>query len=112
MKKIYPDAVKDFPPNSLPTIGNLIQVNYFIDSDHACDKIRRLSRYGITLYCNKFPIFQYYKRQANVNISTFGSEFVALQVASELILSLRYKLWMFGIPILGHADVFCDNEAV
>ena len=44
--------------------------------------------------------------------STFDSEFVAIQVASELIIFLRYKLWMFGIPILDHADVFCDNESV
>ena len=44
--------------------------------------------------------------------STFGSEFVALRVASELIIYLCYKILMFGIPILCHADVFCDNEVV
>ena len=30
----------------------------------------------------------------------------------EMIKSLRYKLRMFGIPIDGPANVFCDNEAV
>ena len=42
----------------------------------------------------------------------FGSEFLTLQITSELIISLYYKLQMFGIPIFVHADVFCDNEAL
>ena len=44
--------------------------------------------------------------------SIFGYEFLSLHVASELIISLGCKLLMFGIPILGHADLFCGNEAV
>ena len=42
----------------------------------------------------------------------FGSEFFTLQITSELIISLYYKLQMFGIPIFVHADVFCNNEAL
>ena len=30
----------------------------------------------------------------------------------ELITLLRYKLNMFGVPIDGYTDIFCDNEAV
>ena len=33
-------------------------------------------------------------------------------MASDLIISMRYKLRMMGIPIEGPAHVFCDNEAV
>ena len=32
--------------------------------------------------------------------------------AVELVESLRYKLRMFGIPIEGPTNVFCDNDAV
>jgi hypothetical protein len=32
--------------------------------------------------------------------------------AEEVIESLRYKLRMFGVPIEGPTNVFCDNEAV
>ena len=32
--------------------------------------------------------------------------------AVELITALRYKLRMFGVPINGSIDMFCDNEAV
>ena len=30
----------------------------------------------------------------------------------EMIEALRYKLRMFGVPIDGAANVYCDNEAV
>ena len=47
--------------------------------------------------------------------ATFGSEFVALRICKELIVALRYKLRMFGVPIDGPdgpANVFCDNRGV
>ena len=47
-----------------------------------------------------------------MEISKFGSEFVALKVASEIIISLCSKLRIFVIPILVRADVFCGNEDV
>ena len=37
---------------------------------------------------------------------------MALRTATELIISLRYKLRMFGIPVMGYSNVFCDNESV
>ena len=112
MKDIYPDAQEDLPPNAPEPRGNAMQVNCFVDSDHAGDRLTRRSQTGIILYCNSAPIVWYSKRQNTVECSTFGSEFVALRVASELIISLRYKLRMFGIPISGPANVFCDNESV
>ena len=112
MKQMYPDAQEDFPPNAPAPRGNVIELNCFVDSDHAGDKVTRRSQTGIILYCNTAPVIWYSKRQNTVESSTFGSEFVALRIASELIISLRYKLRMFGIPIISPANVFCDNEAV
>ena len=39
------------------------------------------------------------KKQNTVEISTFGSEFIASRIAVEIIESLRYKLRMFGVPL-------------
>ena len=72
----------------------------------------RRSKSGILLYLNSAPIMWYSKRQNTVESSTFGSEFVALRISTDLVISLRYKLRMFGIPIDGPANLFCDNEAV
>jgi hypothetical protein len=35
-----------------------------------------------------------------------------MRQAIELVKALRYKLRMFGIPVEGPADLFCDNESV
>ena len=112
MKQMYPDAVEDIPSNAPEPRGNPVQINCFVDSDHAGDKVTRRSQTGIILYCNTAPVLWYSKRQNTVESSTFGAEFVALRIASELIISLRYKLRMFGVPLLGPSNVFCDNEAV
>ena len=45
-------------------------------------------------------------------MSTFGSEFIAMNTVEEHVEALRYKLQMFRIPIEGPTNVFCDNEAV
>ena len=58
------------------------------------------------------PIFWYSKKQTTIESSTFSSEFVALRIATEKLISLRYKLRMFRITLEGAANVFCDNEAV
>jgi hypothetical protein len=35
-----------------------------------------------------------------------------MRQAVDLIRALRYKLRMFGIPVEGPTDIFCDNESV
>jgi hypothetical protein len=52
------------------------------------------------------------KRQNSVEASTFGSEFTAMKNAVKMIEALWYKLRMFGVPIEGPTNVFCDNKAV
>lgn len=51
------------------------------------------------------------KWQNTVESSTFGSELIALKQAVDMIEGLLYKLRMFGIPIIGEARIFCDNQA-
>ena len=92
--------------------GNVVSTHCFVDADHAGNRITRRSQTGILIFVNRAPIIWYSKRQNTVETSTFGSEFVAMRIAVELIEALRYKLRMFGIPIEGPTNVFCDNEAV
>ena len=61
---------------------------------------------------NMAPIYWYSKKQNTVESSTFSSEFVALKTAVELIISLRYKLRMIGVPLEEPSRILCDNEAV
>ena len=67
---------------------------------------------GIIIFVNNSPVIWYSKRQNTLDSSSFGSKFIALRIATEMIEGLRYKLHMFGVPIDGPADVFCDNQSV
>jgi hypothetical protein len=108
----YRGAEEKIPHDMPEPLGNVMSMHCFVDADHASDRATRRSHTGILIFCNRAPIVWYSKRQNTVETSTFGSEFVAMKIAVELIESLRYKLRMFGIPIEGPSDVFCDNNSV
>ncbi len=110
--EFYRDAQEPIPPNTPEPRGNSVIISCFVDADHAGDRITRRSHTGIIIFVNRAPIIWYSKQQNTVETSTFGSEFVAAQIAVELIESLCYKLRMFGIPIDGPTNVYCDNDAM
>ena len=64
------------------------------------------------MYVQNALIVCFSKRQNTVGSSNFGSEFVALRAAKDMIVAFQYKLRMFGVPIAGPANVFCDNNSV
>ena len=83
-----------------------------MEVDHAGNLIAWQSHAEIIIFVNNSPIIWYSKCQNTVESSSFGSEFIALRIATEMIEGLRYKLRMFGVTIDGPADVFCDNQSV
>ena len=111
MKLLYPDAIDLMPPNMPKPRGRSIQLNAFVDADHAGESTTRRSQTGIIIYGNMAPLKWFSKRQNTCEASTFGSEFVAMRILVEMLIGLRYKLRMFGIPIDGPYNVFYDNEA-
>ena len=110
--EFYRGARELLPSNAPPPRGNPVQINCFVDADHAGNRVTRRSQTGILIFLNRSPIIWYSKAQNTVETSTFGSEFTALRIAVELLEGLRYKLRMFGIPIQGPANVYCDNGGV
>lgn len=108
----YGDVVEELPPGMPKPRGNSVIISCFVDSDHAGNKVTRRSHTGILIWVNNAPIIFYSKRQNTVETSTFGSELVAMRIAKELIVALKYKLRMFGVPIDGPANVYCDNQGV
>jgi hypothetical protein len=104
--EFYKDAKEQIPVNAPSPRGHAVQINGFVDADHAGNKVTRRSHTGILLYLNCAPIIWFSKVQSTVKTSTFGSEFVAMRICTEMIEALRYKLRMFGIPINGPANVF------
>ena len=97
-------------PRHMPeALGKYVVIKAYVDANHAGNMENRRSHSGIIIYVNNSPIIWYSKRQNTVEGSSFGSEFIALRISTEMIEALRYKLRCFGIPVKGHAEVFCDN---
>ena len=111
-KDFYTDAAEPIPMNAPKPRGLSVKVSCYVDADHAGNRMTRRSHSGILIYLQNTPIIWYSKRQNTVESSSFGSEFIALRIATEMLEALRYKLRMFGIPIDGPADIFCDNKSV
>jgi hypothetical protein len=116
--EFYPGAKEATPPNAPQFRGNAIEMSCYVDADHAGCHVTRRSQTGVLIFLNKAPIMWYSKKQNTVEASTFGSEFVAMRQAVEMIEGLRYKVRMLGIQIdgptntMGPTLVFCDNQSV
>ena len=83
-----------------------------MDANHTGNVIPRRSHTDIVIYVQNAPIIWFSKCQNTVESSSFGSEFVALRAAKDMVVVLRYKLQMFGVPIDAPANVFCENNGV
>ena len=61
-KYLYNYAVDELPPNEPKPRGWSMQI-IVLDSDHASDKVTRLSQTGILLYLNSAPTILYSKKK-------------------------------------------------
>ena len=88
-----------------------MEIHCLVDADHAGNRITCRSHTGIIVFLNRTPIIWYSKKQKTVETLTLVQNSMPMKTAIELIEALRYKLQMFGIPIVGSANVYCDNES-
>ena len=75
----YGSEKKHVPANSLKPKGKEFIITVYVDASFAGFKLTRISRTGFVVYLNSAPIYWYSKKQGSCEISTFGSDFVALR---------------------------------
>jgi len=111
-QEFYGDVKEALPPDMPMPRGREVDLRIFVDSDHAGDAKTRRSRTCFYIYLNMAPIVWYSKKQATIETSVFGAEFVAMKVAMETCRGIRYKLRMMGVPIAGPTYIHGDNMSV
>ena len=111
-KDFYGEVEEKFPSKMPEPLGRPMTISCFVNANHAGNVVTRRSHWGVLIFLMNAPIIWFSKQQNTVESSSFGSEFVAARIARHLIVSLRIKLRMFGCPIDGPANVFCDNQGV
>ncbi len=84
----------------------------YVDSNHAGEKRKRQSQTGFFVYLNCALVQWLSKKQATIETSVFGAEFVAMKIGMESLRGLQYKLWMMGVPIWGPLLIYGDNMSV
>lgn len=111
-KHFYGNVCEAIPPDMPKPKGKEVDIRMFVDSDHAGDTSNRRSRSGFFIFINSALIGWCSKKQATVESSVFGAEFVALKLGIETLRGLRYKLRMMGVPISGPSYIYGDNMSV
>jgi hypothetical protein len=112
-RDFYGDVTEEeLPPNMPKPLGHQVNMTVFVDAYHAGNVVTRRLHTRILLYLQNTQIMWQSGCQNTVETSTFGSEFVALRTARDMIVSMQYKLRMFGVPYEGPAHVLCDNQGI
>lgn len=108
----YPDAEEYIDENAPEPKVDTVPITVFKDASHATCLDTRRSVTGILILLGNAPIFFYSKRQNTVESSTYGSELVAMRIAIENLLGLRYKLRMMGMDVEKCSTLLGDNNSV
>ena len=89
--ELYPEAQEAIPLN-MPEQpkGNSVNITVFVDADHAGNRATCHSLTGILIYVNRAPIIWYSKKQNTVESSSFGLEFVAMRIVTEITEGQQY----------------------
>ncbi len=81
----YSQASEEISPRAPKPLRRPVRINCFVDANHAGSLVTLRSHTGIIIYVQNAPVIWYSKRQNTIESSSFGSEFVALRIAKELI---------------------------
>jgi len=85
MGTMYSNSTDELPPEMPKPLGKEVNINVFVDADHAGNKKTRRSHTGIIVYINMAPIIWYSKQQTTVKTSNFSFDLIALRIATEMI---------------------------
>ena len=86
-----------------------LKITIFADSNHGHDLVTGKSITGVIVFVGRTPIKYISKRQASVQTSTFGAEFMALKRAVEEAVTIRYYLRSMGVRVDSPTVIYGDN---
>ena len=72
-------------PNAPEPRGKSVDLRMWVDSDHAGDKMTRRSRTGNFIFLNTALIDWLSNKQATIESSVFGAEFIAMKTGVEAL---------------------------
>jgi NADPH-dependent 7-cyano-7-deazaguanine reductase QueF-like protein len=98
--------------NLLASKGPKVRMTVYVDADHANDLVTGRSIKFILAMLNNTTVRWVSKLQKTVETSTYASELVALRIATELILEVRFMLRSLGVVLYGPTLMLGNNMSV
>ena len=77
----------------------------FVGFNHAHNVVTWSLHTVVLIYEMKAPIFWLSKNQSTVDSSKLGYELAAMRTVRDIIVAIRYKLRIFGVPLDGPSNV-------
>jgi hypothetical protein len=108
----YSNVSEILPSNAPKPLGKYVTLTHYYDANLFHDIVTGRSVTGILRLINKTPLDWYSKKQATVEMATYGSEFVAARTCVDQIDELCATLHYLGIPVQDKSYVFGDNKTV
>jgi hypothetical protein len=109
---VYSYVEELLPIDAPEPLGNYgVTLTHYVDTNLMHDIAMGRSVTGILHLVSKTPIEWYEKKQATVETSTYGSEFVAARICTEQIIDL-HNTWFLGVPVVEKSYMFGDSKYV
>jgi hypothetical protein len=111
-KSVYGDAMEMTPHDASKPLGRHVVLTHYVDANLYHDWIMGRSVTGILSLMNQTPIDWYSKKQATVDTTMYGSEFIATRICVDQAVDLQMTLRYLGVLIRSKDVMFRDNELV
>ena len=111
-RSVYGNVTEELPSDAPAPLGKAVVLTTYVDANLYHDLTTGRALTGVLHLFNGTPADWYCKRQATVEVATYGSEFVAARIATDQIVDIRLSLRYFGVPIAGSTMMFGDNKSV
>ena len=96
-RTVYRAMEELLPDNAPEPLGKPVTLTHFVDANLMHDLSTGRSLTGILHLANKTPIEWFSKKQATVEVATYGSEMVAMRTCVEQIMDLRTTFRYLGV---------------
>ena len=102
-RTVYSGAKEEAPHDIPEPKGKHVTTTIYVDANIHHDQVTGRVVTACLHLVNATPSHWHIKRQATVETTTFGSEFVAARIAADQIIDLRYTLMYLGVPVRSKA---------
>ena len=109
---VYGAVHEAIPEDAPEPLGKFVILTTFVDANLYHDMLTGRSVTGIIHFINQTPFDWYSKKQSTVETATYGSEFVAVRIATDQIIEHRTMLRYLGVPLHQKTFMFGDNKSV